>query len=185
MLPKAHLASHSRVFDSRWVITPLWWSGSLRHFFYSISVYSCHLFLISAASVRSIPFLSFIEPVFAWNVPLVSPIFLKRSSVSHSVVFPVSLNCSFKKAFLSLLGILSLELCIQLGISFPFLGKEMARLPSTGSQRVGHDWATSLSLFPFLSCLSLLFFPQLFAKPLRQLPETTISFEMQESKFYL
>ena len=26
---------------------------------------SCHLFLISSASVRSIPFLSFIEPVFA------------------------------------------------------------------------------------------------------------------------
>ena len=27
--------------------------------------YSCHLFLISSASVRSIPFLSFIEPIFA------------------------------------------------------------------------------------------------------------------------
>ena len=37
-----------------------------------------HLFLISSASVRSIPFLSFIEPIFAWNVPLVSLIFLKR-----------------------------------------------------------------------------------------------------------
>ena len=30
-------------------------------FFYSSSVYSCHLFLISSASVRSIPFLSFTE----------------------------------------------------------------------------------------------------------------------------
>ena len=29
------------------------------------SMYSCHLFLISSASVRSIPFLSFIEPIFA------------------------------------------------------------------------------------------------------------------------
>ena len=152
MLPKAHLASHARVFDSRWVITPLWLLGSLRHFFYSSSVYSCHLFLIFAASVRSIPFLSFIEPVFAWNVPLVSPIFLKRSSVSHFIVFPISLNCSFKKAFLSLVGILSLDLCIQLGISLPFLGKEMA-IPSMGSQRVGHDWETSLSLFPFSSLL--------------------------------
>ena len=28
-------------------------------------MYSCHLFLISSASVRSIPFLSFIEPIFA------------------------------------------------------------------------------------------------------------------------
>ena len=31
-------------------------------FLYSSSVYSCHLFLISSASVRSIPFLSFIFP---------------------------------------------------------------------------------------------------------------------------
>ena len=38
---------------------------------FSSSVYSCHLFLISSASVRYIPFLSFIEPVFARNVPLV------------------------------------------------------------------------------------------------------------------
>jgi len=44
-------------------------------------VYSCHLFLVSSASVRSIPFLSFIKPIFAWNVPLVSLIFLKRSLV--------------------------------------------------------------------------------------------------------
>ena len=28
-------------------------------------MYFCHLFLISSASVRSIPFLSFIEPIFA------------------------------------------------------------------------------------------------------------------------
>ena len=54
--------------------------------FGSFSVYSCHLFLISSASVRSIPFLSFIEPIFAWNAPLVSLIFLKRS-LSPSIVF--------------------------------------------------------------------------------------------------
>ena len=47
-------------------------------FLYSSSVYSCHL-LISSASVRSIPFLSFIDPIFACNVPLVFLIFLKRS----------------------------------------------------------------------------------------------------------
>ena len=44
MLPKAHLTSHSRLSDSRWVITPLWLSGSWRSFLYSSSVYSCHLF---------------------------------------------------------------------------------------------------------------------------------------------
>ena len=31
----------------------------------SYSVYSCHLFLISSASVRSITFLPFIDPIFA------------------------------------------------------------------------------------------------------------------------
>ena len=60
MLPKACLTSHSRMSGSRWVITPSWLSGSWRSFLYSSSVYSCHLFLISSASVRSLPFLSFI-----------------------------------------------------------------------------------------------------------------------------
>ena len=45
MLPKAHLTSHSRMYDSRWVITPSWLSGSWRSFLYSPSVYSYHLFL--------------------------------------------------------------------------------------------------------------------------------------------
>ena len=69
MLPKAHWTSHSKMSGSRWVITPLWLSGSLRSFFYGSSVYSCHLFLISSASVRSIPLLSFTVPIFAWSVP--------------------------------------------------------------------------------------------------------------------
>ena len=33
MLPKAHLTSHSRMSGSRWMITPLWLSGSWRSFF--------------------------------------------------------------------------------------------------------------------------------------------------------
>ena len=56
MLPKSYLTSHSMMSGSRWVITPLWLSGSLRSFLYSSSVYCFHL-LISSASVRSIPFL--------------------------------------------------------------------------------------------------------------------------------
>ena len=39
ILPKAHLTSHSRMSGSRWVITPLWLSGSLKLLFYSPSVY--------------------------------------------------------------------------------------------------------------------------------------------------
>ena len=52
----------------------------VKNFSYSFSVYSCHLFLISFASVRSIPFLSFIEPIFAWNVPLVEKAMTSYSS---------------------------------------------------------------------------------------------------------
>ena len=69
--------------------------------------FSRHLVLISSASVRSIPFLSFIEPIFAWNVPLVSLIFLKSSLVFPILLFSsISLHWSLRKAFLSLFDIL-------------------------------------------------------------------------------
>ena len=107
MLPKAHLTSYSRMSGSRWVITPSWLSGSWRSFLYLSSVYSCHLYLIYSASVRSIPFLSFIVPIFAWNVPLVSLVFLTRSLVFPILlVSSISLHWSLRKAFLSLLAIL-------------------------------------------------------------------------------
>ena len=106
MLPKAHLTSHSRISNSRWVTMPLWLSESLRAFLYSYSLYSCYLFLISSASVRSILFLSFIVPILAWNVPLVSLIFLKISVVSHFIVFLYLLHWSLRKPFLSLLAVL-------------------------------------------------------------------------------
>ena len=89
MLHKAHVTLHSRMSDSRWVIIPSWLSGLWRSFLHSSSVYSCHLFLISPASVRSIPFLSFTVLIFARNVPLVFLIFLKRS-----LVFPILLLSS-------------------------------------------------------------------------------------------
>ena len=107
MLPKAHLTFHSRMSGYRLVIAPLWFSGSWRYFLYSSSVYSCHLFLISSASVRSIPFLSFIVPIFTWNVPLISLIFLKRFLVFLILLFSsISLHWSLRKAFLSFLVIL-------------------------------------------------------------------------------
>ena len=84
---------------SSWVITPSWFSGSWRQCLHSSSVYSCHLFLISSASVRSIPFLSFIVPIFAWNVLLISLIFLKRSLVFPFLSFPsISLHWSLRKS---------------------------------------------------------------------------------------
>ena len=56
--------------------------------------------LISSASVRSIPFLSFIEPLFARNIPLVSLIFMKRSLVFLILLFSsISLHWTLRKAF--------------------------------------------------------------------------------------
>ena len=101
----------------------------------SSSVYSSHLFLISSSSVRSIPFLFSIEPIIAWNVPLVSLIFLKRS-----LVFPILLFSSFfcidhwgRLSYLSLLFFETLH--------------------------------SDAYIFPFLLCFSLLFFSQLFLRP--------------------
>ena len=73
----------------------------------SSSLYSCHLFLISSAFVRSIPFLSFIVPIIEWNIPLVSLIFLKSSLVFPILLFSsISLHYSFRKFLLSFLAIL-------------------------------------------------------------------------------
>ena len=113
--------------------------GYLGHedlFLYS-SVYSCHLFLISYASVKSILFLSFIVPIFAWNVPLVSLIFLKWSLVFPILFFSsISLHWSLRKAFLSLLAVL---------------------------------WNSAFKwvYLSFSPLLLVLFFPQLFVRPLQ------------------
>ena len=120
MFPNAHLTSHSRMSGSRWVwvITPLWLSGSWRSFLYSSSVYSYYLFLISSASVRPLPILSF-EPTIAWNGSLVSLIFLKRSLVFPILLFSsISLHWLLRKAFLSLLFFGTLH---SNGYIFPFL----------------------------------------------------------------
>ena len=58
-----------------------------------------------SASVRSILFLSFIVPIFAWNVPLVSLIFLKRSLIYPFYCFPLFL-CIDHRGRLSSLSLL-------------------------------------------------------------------------------
>ena len=77
-------------------------------FLYTSSVYLCHLFLISSASVRSILVFLFVTvPVFAEKFPLVSLIFLKRSLVFLILLFSsTSFHWSLRKAFWSLLAIL-------------------------------------------------------------------------------
>ena len=120
MLPKAHLTSHPRMSGSKWVITPLWLSGWWRSFLYSSSVYSCHLFLIFSASVRSIPFLSFIEPIFVWKCSLGISNFLEEiSSLSHSIVFLYFFALIIDECFL-ISPCYSSEPYIQMDISFLF-----------------------------------------------------------------
>ena len=88
MFPNAHLTSHSRIPGSRWVITPSWLSGSLRSFLYSSSVYSCHLFLMSSVSVRSLPL-----PVIYFRFSFILYIFYYFSDV---MLFEVCTSfCSF------------------------------------------------------------------------------------------
>ena len=104
MPPNAHLTSHLGCLAlGEW----LHYRNYLGHEdLFCIVLYSWHLFLISSSSLRSIPFLSFIEPIFAWNFPLVSLIFLKRSLVFPILLFSsMSLHWSLRKAFLSLLTI--------------------------------------------------------------------------------
>ena len=116
MLPKAHLTSHSRMSGPRWVITASCLSGSWRSFLYN-SVYSCHLLLISSASVRSLPWLSFIEPILM-KCSLCSSYFLEEiSSLSHSVVFLYFFALITKEDFHNS-PCYSLQCCIQMGISF-------------------------------------------------------------------
>ena len=136
LLPKAHLTWHSKMSGSRWVIIPSWLSWLWRSFLYCYSVYSCHLFLISSASVRSTPFLSFIEPIFAWNVPLVSLIFLKRSLVFPILLFFALFLCTDHWGRLSYLFLL-------------FFG----------------TLHSNAYIFPFLLHFSPLFFSQLFVRP--------------------
>ena len=119
VLPKAHLTAHSRMSGYRWGITPSWLSGSWRSFLYSSSVCSCHLFLIYSASVQSIPFLSFIVPIFLWNIPLVPLIFLKRTLVFPILLFPLFLciDLCIEEGFL-ICPCYSLEHCLQMGMYF-------------------------------------------------------------------
>ena len=79
-----------------------------------------HFLLISSTSVSSLIFLSFIVSIFAWNILLVSPIFLKSFLFFSILLFSsTSLDCSLKKAFLYLL--LFSETLHSVDYIFPFL----------------------------------------------------------------
>ena len=124
----------------------------LRDFIFIFSVYSCHVLLISSASVRAIPFLSFIVPIFTGNVPLVCLIFLKRSLVFPVLLFSsIYLHWLLRKAFLSLLDILwnSAFKWVYLSLS-PILSLLFASLLFTAICKASSD-----SHFAFLHFFSM------------------------------
>ena len=68
---------------------------------------SLALFLISSASVKSIKFLCFIVPLFAWNIPCDICNFLEEVAIlSHSIFSLYFFALITEEAFLSLLVIL-------------------------------------------------------------------------------
>ena len=105
ILPKAHLTSHSKMSAlGEWSHIVIIWVVKI--FFVQFCVFLPPLLNIFCF-VRSIPFLPFIMPIFAWNIPLVPLIFLKRSLVFPILLFScISLHWSLRKAFLSLLAVL-------------------------------------------------------------------------------
>ena len=147
-------------------------------FVYSSSVFSCQIFSTSFASLRSIPFLSIFEPIFAWNVSLESLIF------KRSLVFPILLFSSIfyidhwgRLSYLSLIFIGTLH---SNGYTFPSLlfwdWNEIRACMSCGHcwvfQICWHTESSSMDCFAFrfspLPLDSLL--SQLFVRP----PQTTI-----------
>ena len=86
-------------------------------------MYSCHLFLIASASVRSIQFLScpnnYCAHLYMKYSLGISNFLEEISSLSHSIVFFYFSVLITEEGFL-ISPCLSLELCIQMGISFLF-----------------------------------------------------------------
>ena len=101
-------------------------------------------------------FLHFIVPIFAWNVPLVSLIFLKRSLVFPILLFSsICLHWLLRKAFLSLLVIL--WFCIQMGISFLFFFAIhfSSFLCYCKLSSFSWQWSWSVPPIQFYKCLSI------------------------------
>ena len=136
ILSKAHLTSHSRMSGSRWVITLSWLSGSWRSFLYSSSVYSCHLFLISSASVMT----NLDSILKSRDITLPTKVHLVKA-----MVFPVVMyGC---ESWLSEKAMAPHSSTLAWKIPWT---EEPGRLQSMRSLRVRHHWATSLSLFTFV-----------------------------------
>ena len=82
-------------------------------------MYSCHLFLIPHGSVRSIPFCPLLYSSFHEMFLGISNFLEEISSLSHSIVFLYFFALIAQEDFL-ISYCYSLELCIQMSISFLF-----------------------------------------------------------------
>ena len=146
-----------------WMITPSWLSGSWQSFLSSFSVYSCHLFLVSSASVRSIHSIFVLYCAhFCMICSLGISYFLKGiSDLSHSIVFLFFFALISEEGFL-ISPCYSLELCIQMVIScifsFSFCSQLFVRTPQTTilpfciSFPLGWSWS-----LPSIQCHKYLF----------------------------
>ena len=125
-------------------------------FFYRSSVYACHLFLISSASLIFFLLLSFIMPIISWNIPLISPIFLERFLVFLILLFPsISLHCSFKKV--SYLSLVFSRILHWIGYISPFSLAFMSLLFSAICKASSEDHFAILHFF-FLGMFLIIFF---------------------------
>ena len=120
ILPKAHLTSHSRMSGSRWVITPLWLSGSWRSFFVQFfCVLLPPLFdIFCFCYVHTVSVLYCAHLCKKYSLCISS--FLEEiSSLFHSIVLLYFFALITEEGFL-ISPCYSLELSIQIGISFLF-----------------------------------------------------------------
>ena len=119
MLHKAHLISHSRMSGSRWVITPSWLCGSLRNTqFLCVFLPPLLNVLILLISLLVISVLYCAHLCMRCSLGILT--FLEEiSGLSHSIVFLYFFSLLTQGSFL-ISPCDSLELYIQLGISFPF-----------------------------------------------------------------
>ena len=94
--------------------------GSTVHGIFQARVLEWGAIAFSISYARYLLFLSFIVPILAWNISLISLFSWKRSLVFPILFFSsISLHWSLRKAFF-ISPCYSLELCIQMGISFLF-----------------------------------------------------------------
>ena len=137
LLPKAHLTLHSRMSGSRWVITPLWLSGSWRTFFVQfLCVFLPPLlntFCFCQVLIISVLYWAHLCMKYSLGI---SNFLDEISSLSHSMFSSLCLQRSLRKAFLSLLAIVwnSAFRCVYLSFSpLPFTSLIFSTICKTSS----------------------------------------------------